>query len=278
MKRILVPTDFSENALNAINYTRILFEKTPTTFYLLHVYKDVLSDVSNGEYGGERLDIRAEEVMNDLKSLLRDIQKTNTNTRHYFKIASKSTSLIPAIMEIVRTNQIDYIVMGSKGPKGAIETFLGGNAVTVIKKVDLPIIIVPKTYVIERPSQIVFSTNFNRAFNKSELATLLFLAKLLCCKIKVVQIMLDTTLNDFQKVNKEHLKDLFKGLDFHFHKIDMYSSETAAIRDFVTKTESDMISLVNHKQNFFYRLTEENVVKKVTFNSPVPILVLPQLV
>lgn len=39
-----------------------------------------------------------------------------------------------------------------------------------------------------------------------------------------------------------------------------------------------MISLVNHKYNFLYRLTRENIVKKVAFNSELPILMLPELV
>lgn len=277
MKRVLIPTDFSEISLNALKYARLLFERVPATFYLLHVYKDLPSDVSNDKYGSEWLDVNTVEVAKDLRHLLRGIQKTNTNTRHYFNAVSRSTSLIHAIMEMVRTKDIETIVMGAKGPKGAFEIFLGGNSAKVIKKVNLPVIVVPEVYRIRKPSQIVFSTNFNRAFHKNELATLMFLAKSLRCKIKVVQIMNDTSLNDFQKVNKEHLKDLFKGLDFYFGKIDMTFSETEAIKDFVMKTESDMISLVNHKLNFFYRLIEGNVVKKVTFNSPVPILVLPQL-
>lgn len=277
MKRVLIPTDFSENALNALNYARMLFERVPTTFYLLHIYKNQSSDTLNNEYDGEWLDVRTVEIARDLRHLVRNVQKSNANTGHFFNTSSKSTSLPNAVLEMAGTKGIDCIVMGAKGPKSRFDIFLGGNAVMVIKKLDLPIIIVPKTYIIKKPSQIVFSTNFNRAFNQKELAMLLFLTKSLRCKIKVVQIMRDTSLNDFQKVNKEHLKDLFKGLDFHFHKIDMTFSETEAIKDFAMKTESDMISLVNHKFNFFYRLIDENVVKKVTFNSPVPILVLPQL-
>ena len=270
--------DFSENALNALHYTRMLFKKKPATFHMLHVYKELVSNSSDNEYDGEWLDVKTEEVTSELKELLHRIKKANANPRHSFNTASKSTSFIDAIKETVLLKEIDYIVMGTKGPKGAFETFLGNNVVTVTKKVNLPIIIVPRAYSIKKPSQIVFSTNFNRAFDKNELATLVFLAKSLGCKIEIVQIMRDESLNDFQKVNKEILKDLLKGIDFHFHKINVAFSETEAIKDFAMKTKSDMISLVNHRNNFFYRLTEENIVKKVTFNSPVPILLLPQLV
>ena len=37
MKNILLPTDFSENSWNAIEYTLNLFQKNICNFYLLHV-------------------------------------------------------------------------------------------------------------------------------------------------------------------------------------------------------------------------------------------------
>jgi len=39
MKSILLPTDFSENSKNAIEYAMRLFENEQCTFYVLHVQK-----------------------------------------------------------------------------------------------------------------------------------------------------------------------------------------------------------------------------------------------
>ena len=39
MKNILLPTDFSQNSLNAINYAMELFKDTPCQFYLLNAFK-----------------------------------------------------------------------------------------------------------------------------------------------------------------------------------------------------------------------------------------------
>ena len=38
MKKIILPTDFSESAYNAIRYAIHLHEDMETTFYLLHTY------------------------------------------------------------------------------------------------------------------------------------------------------------------------------------------------------------------------------------------------
>lgn len=83
-------------------------------------------------------------------------------------------------------------------------------------------------------------------------------------------------LDDWRKANKARIERLFTGLDYFIHKINFDTSETDAIRDFVKQTQSDMISLVNHEHNFFSRFTEEKVVKKVSVNTPVPVLILPE--
>ncbi len=279
MKRILVPTDFSENALNALNYARIVYKNFQATFFLLHSYENLSAGPIKPDVDTEWLDAKSEKVTGDLKQLLKDTKKTNDNPKHFFSIASRATSFVEAIKEVVKTEAIDCIVMGAKGPRGAFDIFMGSKAVKLVNKVNyIPIIIVPKIYIPKQPSKIVFSTNFKRAFNKNELDTLLVLTKSLGCSLKIVQVMSEISLNDFQKANKEILRDIVKELNFGFRIIDVASTETAAIKEFVMISDSDMIALVNHKLNFLHALVQENVVRKVAFQSPVPLLVLPELV
>ncbi len=74
--------------------------------------------------------------------------------------------------------------------------------------------------------------------------------------------MNDSRLDEFQKLNKEYLTDIFDGLEHSFVKIKVKTSETAAINEYVKKMEGDMISLVNHRYNFLQKITQENVVKE----------------
>jgi len=279
MKRVLVPTDFSKNALNALDYARIIYKNYQVTFFLFHTYENLSINPDTNSFDSEWLDARAVKVTADLKQLLKDTKKTNNNHKHFFSIASRATSFIEAVKEVVKTEAIDCIVMGAKGARGAFDIFMGSKTVRLVNKVThLPIIIVPKIYVPKLPNKIVFSSNFNRAFDINELSTLMLLGKSLGCTLKIVQMMSEKNGNDFHKANKEILRDVLKGLDFSFHKIDVTSTETAAIKEFAMASDSDMIALVNHKLNFLYKLIQENVVRKVAFQSPVPLLVLPELV
>ncbi len=40
MKKILIPIDFSENAINAVNYALALFKDEFCKFYILHAYQE----------------------------------------------------------------------------------------------------------------------------------------------------------------------------------------------------------------------------------------------
>ena len=42
MRQILMPTDFSENAKNAISYALELFKYERSSFYFLHAYQDAI--------------------------------------------------------------------------------------------------------------------------------------------------------------------------------------------------------------------------------------------
>ena len=275
MKRVLVPIDFSDEARYALVYAQVLFADVPCKFFLLNAHVSYRTDVLSEEFNDYQLYGKFEESKDQLKLVMNEVKKAGTRPEHQFETVVIASTLVDAIKCMAKTATLDYIIMANKGTGHLKEIFLGNSTVSVINEVDCcPIIVVPKNYKIDRLKQIVFSTNFKRAIKKEELRPMLGLARLWKLKIKIVQIMSESELNASQKLHKETLGEMLAGLDHFFHQIKVYTSETDAIMDFAQHTESDMISLVNHKYNFLRKLLQENVVKQVTFNSPVPILIL----
>ncbi|MFD2562847.1 universal stress protein [Aquimarina rubra] len=278
MKQVLIPIDFSDNAYNALNYAKTLFSGHATTFYLLHVYISAPSNLLSTEHNTSILDEMSGNEEQDLKDFLNIAQKENNDDLHSFEIISKIGGLVKVMNAVVISNKIDYIVMGTKGAKGSKEVFLGSNAVKVINGIEnCPVIVVPQNYIPKPPSLIAFSTNFKRAFVREELTPLVDIAVANNAKINIARIMQEEYLTDRQKENKEILKGLFSDLDYIFCKIDVETSETNALKDFAKHTESDLIALVHHKHNFFQKLLQEDVVDKISFNSPLPLLILSEL-
>ncbi|MHA7058766.1 universal stress protein [Aquimarina sp. M1] len=277
MKHILIPIDFSDDAYNALNYAKSLFFSQTTTFYLLHVYLSSSSNLLSSEQHTSILDEMSGEEEQGLKEFVHIAEKENNNDLHYFEGISKIGTLVKAMNAAIISNKIDYIVMGTKGAKGSKEVFLGSNAVNVINGIEnCPIIVVPKSFIPKSPSLVSFSTNFKRAFVREELTPLIDIVVTNNAKINIARIMQEEYLTAPQKENKETLKKLFDGLDYIFCKIDVETSETNALKDFAKHTESDLIALIHHKHNFFQKLVEEDVVNKISFNSPLPLLILQE--
>ena len=87
-KNILIPTDFSENAWNALSYALNLFKDEKCTFYLLNAYQkyqlttDILMDPDpdNPKY------IKAKEKSETgLEDLIAGIAHRSENPRHRLK-------------------------------------------------------------------------------------------------------------------------------------------------------------------------------------------------
>ena len=109
MKNILLPTDFSDNSWNAIEYALKLFKDEPCKFYLLHTYTPAVYHVeyvlvSPAQFGlGDAI---RENVLNQLKTLEEKIKTTFKNPQHIFERIAAFNTLILEIKDIVQENLV----------------------------------------------------------------------------------------------------------------------------------------------------------------------------
>ena len=161
MKRILIPTDFSENSWNAIKYGLALFQDSKNTFYLLHVNPIPA-------YSGAGSSVRAASRMmdeallksnkEDLDEIITKIKELPFNTEHTFISYSTHDYFIDCIKREVQDKTIDLIIMGTKGASGIKEITLGSNTGDVITRVKCPLLAVPE-------NASIFNTLRNRFSN-----------------------------------------------------------------------------------------------------------------
>ncbi len=277
MKNILIPIDFTPISINALEYAISLFKDFKIEFCLLTIYiskpSKLLGDDYNDEWFGE-MDDDASDQMQELVELY----NKKSNEYHSFIPIVKSDSIIEAVKKTVESRSIDLVITGTKGVSSIKETFIGSNSLRMINTIDTcPILVVPGSYRYTNLHQIIFSTNYKRTFNNKELKSLIKLGIMKQATIEVVCLSEDAFLTETQKKNKSILEELFESLDINFKKLDWENSETETIQNHTENTKSELLALINHKHNFFHRLTEENVIKKVSFHSKVPLLILPEV-
>lgn len=281
MKNILLPTDFSDNAWNAIFTGLKMFETVDCNFILLNTYEPKLANLM-GNKSKERLgviyDSLAENSKLQLDKTMQYLHKNHVRSNHKFEQVSISNDVEHAIKKIVTDRDIDLIVMGTKGATGAKEVFMGSNTVKVIKKVrNCPIIVVPHKYDFKTLKTVVFPTDFTHPYDKNELKPLIDLVSLWSAEIFVLQVAQEYTLHDAQEKNLKQLSKRLQDVQHSFHKVEMWNNVAEATSKFADDNDVELIALIHYPHTFMEKLTREPVIRKIGFHSNVPLMILPDI-
>lgn len=279
MRRILVPTDFSDNALHALRYAVYLFEKEECTFYILNAYQTGASNLDskrNKERNTRLFRITKEAVERDMKQLLDRIQGENDNANHSFESLTKADSLVNAIGESVMDHSIHFIFMGTQGASGLKSVFMGSNTVRIISKIDFcPIVAIPAAYSFDVPDTILFATGFEHVYNKYELDPMIVLAKLWNSKILVLHALDEEKMEAHELTAKKVLKERLKLLSYELVEVSKENKISETIAKAVKQnSEIGMVAIIDYWHSFMEKLTGEAVVKNVAFQTEVPLLVM----
>lgn len=281
MTRILLPTDFSNNAWNAIQYAIYLYEKVPCTFYILNVSPVRPSGLTSAikKERETTYEIMVKESNDKVARIVDQLRESNNVKHHTYEGLSVSDTLVNALKSNIINKNVDYVFMGTQGATGLKEIFLGSNTVSAIKNINIcPLVVVPETYDYDIPDVIVFATDYRHLFKHTELKPLIDLAKLWGSAIKVVHITEEKELNAEQKQLKKMLENWFQGIRHSFEDLDFYPNISLRISQLANEKNVGMIAMLNAKHGFFRRLMREPVIEKVAFRTEVPFLVLSEKV
>ncbi|MBM1106579.1 universal stress protein [Aurantibacter crassamenti] len=280
MKNILLPTDFSNNALNAIFTAIKLHKSAACKFIIIHAYepdnRNIISP-QNSTRAGMVYDALHLDALNKLEVTLGDVNSASNQDKHTFSLKAIQGNLASVISELVPKHDIDLIVLGAKGATSAKQIFLGSNTVRVIKNVrNCPILAIPRDFNFQSLKKIVFPTEYAHFFSKNQLNQLIKMAEEWKSQILVFHVAKEFKLSEKQIMHKELLQERLEDIKHSFHNIEIQTTVADAITEFVKAQLADMICLVHYSHTFMEKLTEEPVVKKVGFKTEVPLLVLPE--
>lgn len=276
-KRILLPTDYSKNSLNAIRYALDLYKDARCDFYFLNAFHadgyslDSLMIAESGEHFYETAKSESKKGMEHLIEILRLHPK---NEKHSFHTVCAFNSLLIAVEEVLKAKDIDIIIMGTKGITDSSNAILGTNTVGIMEKItQCPVIAVPSSFSFTPPKEIVFPTDFKTAFRRKELNYMFEIAKMHDSAIRILHIEKETKLNTGQENNKALLEDMLEGIDHSFHTLSKVKV-SQGIETFIDSRGSDMIAFLNRKHRFFSSILSNPLIKEIGYDSDIPILVL----
>ena len=207
MKNILIATDFSNNAYNALFHASQLLKGEQCTFHLLNVY-DEHTPLESKITSKPILHQLEDESKEGLQKVYHRIQLDFPDPNHAFKMISKKGKLVEIMSDMIDKEQIELVVMGNSGCSEVKAIFLGSNALNAISEIkQCPILTIPKEVDFIPPKEIAFVTDYRRNYDAELLLPLLFVAKQYNSKICVMHINEDETLTITQRANKNILME-----------------------------------------------------------------------
>ena len=279
IKNILVATDFSNEAYNALFYATQIFASKKCTFHIMHIYDDLnaTSSPRNVLFVGKKelLKLRTTSQENLTETVHKIVLDTGNKLHKFNTISSKGT-ISSIISQTIDNLQIDLIVMGNKGKTGAKELFMGSNTIRIANTItQCPILAVPKEIANRPIDEIAFITDYKKGCTKNTLAMLLSIASISKAAIRVLHINEEEIMNPIQVSNKKLLKTCLAKTQHSFDDIWNYSDKANIIHDFLTQQDIKMFAMAYHRRNFFERLLHEPVVMDLSIYATIPFLILP---
>lgn len=270
MNKILVATDFSACASNAMEYAMELARMTGLEVVAIHAigsFEGIFNNTYNALY--------IEEYHNSKREALTK-WAGSFGEREAFRAVPVSTtcevgSVSGVITKYIDANPVDLLVMGTMGSTGIAGLF-GSNASTMVEKTKTPTLIIPLESKFSPDPVITLATDFTN-LSTGDVTALRELVKAFgSTKVNVVNVVEDPAWKT-NEAGEAKLKELVPGpqLDFQYIKED---SPTDGIVHFIASSGTDILCLVKRHHGVVYRIFNTSTVNKVMGKSIKAILVM----
>ncbi|TYA58047.1 universal stress protein [Formosa maritima] len=279
MRKILIPTDFSDNAMNAIKYALELFKYEISEFYIMHAYQDEIY-ADECLLNREKLDKVTKAVnkvsLKKLENILKQIKEISPNPRHKYYIVSSNNILVDEADKIVDKENIDLIVMGTRGETNDRKTTFGSHTLQVLKYVQCPVLAIPENFKYSQPKHIMFPTNYMIPYKRRELKLLCEMASPFRGEIDMVYISKTNKLSMRQEDNKNFVKNELCKNKINFITVKN-KDITKSIFRYIESKNIDMLVMVNTRHSFLEDMLFQTTIDKISLQLTIPFLALQNM-
>lgn len=272
MKRILVPTDFSEHAEHALKAAAQIAKKNGSEIIILHML-ELPHQTNDAIFGGVSIPEtmlfmqKANEMLDKISqsSFLEGISVTEV---------VKMDKPIHGITQIGKEQDIDLIVMGSHGSSGIEELLIGSNTEKVVRNSEIPVLVIKKDVPDFKVENIVFASDFTEE-TKKPFQKLLNFTKFFDAKIHLVSIC---TPNSFKPTHtaEKAIKDFAIEFNLSNYSTNIYNDTNIekGIINFSNSINADIIGMCTHGRTGFAHFFNGSISEGLVNHAVRPIVTL----
>lgn len=276
MKNILVPTDFSKNAVCAFNYALALAEQINATITVVHIYHPPVNQMN--EYmviADNELEKVSREQLDNF------VEKRNSKTQNKVAIAGRVQQKLELgfaaekLVKMSKTGEYDLIVMGATGSTGMLEMMFGKVSLHVAKSSACPVLLIPSGVRFEPIQEIMYAIEYEMV-NQHALSQLEEISNKLKANVHLVHVYEDIEKKpDGAKSSlvEKTFQQKVPNLKF---TMDAVSSDSVVhgLSEYAIENNMDWMVLVKPQRKLWQRLLHKSKTNEIIMNPQIPLLVM----
>ncbi|MFI1770515.1 universal stress protein [Thalassobellus citreus] len=276
MKNILLPTDFSKNSINAINYAVELYKDVACNFYVLNVQKassfisdDMMSISPSATIYNTIIDAAKKSITN----IITQIETSYKNKNHTLYSIVDYDNFVDSINQASEKYDIDLIIMGTRGASGLEKVIFGTNTVHVMQRCKVPVLAIPDGCTFTGLNNIAFTSSNLLASNIKTLEPLKDLTSMFEFNLSVLHIPNEKHIEQNQNSIFDFFKIYFKKVKHELLEVKKGNTYDI-VHKYIEENDINILSFMDEKHSFFERFFTKHPVETFAFKIDIPFLVM----
>lgn len=272
MKTILVPCDFSKQAVNAFRFALDIARQSGGEVHLTHVielpvmHDSVLMPVMSFE------EVLLKELRDKSQVEYAKLIKKYADPKDKVKTTTQFGAPARMILSYIEENKIDLVIMGTKGASGVKEYVIGSNAEKVVRNSPVPVIAVKNYPKLNTIKDIVLPNTLHTEIQEDLLMKVKAMQHFFKANLHIVWVNTPSNFTRDITTNKR-LQDFAKRFLFKNYTVHVFNDlyEEDGIINFAHSIKADMIAMGTHGRKGLAHVLSGSVAEDVVNHIDIPI-------
>lgn len=269
MKKILVPTDFSEYALNALFVAFRLAKRFGAELLLVNAYNVPHSGASIMVSLDDIIRKDSEDGMAALVNRIKEIEEFKDVT---FNTEIQHGALADVLLDVIKKENIDMVIMGTKGAGGVTGKLFGSNTSHMMNSIGVPLLVIPKHLSVDTIDEVVLATDLHLSSDSKVLRFLMELIDEFDSHLSLVNVRANIPVHTDEIIGQD-LKELLSGVKHTFY-VEENEDIFLGIESFLSKNKVDLLVVVPKEHKIMDRIFKKSVSTEITKSTDIPLLVI----
>ena len=270
-KRILVPTDFSSCAANAVQYAFSLAAKLDISVDVMHAYNPTGASAEGILYFDAELEgIRRKQLSEFISTNYeqwREVSGSTLTINDDFKIGF----VVPVTKDIVDDVEHFFVVIGSTGGSASFKKFFGSVTTELASKVHCPVIIIPENVDFRTPKKIAYACDSGK-LDTEAVQDLLDLLGRFEPELHLIHIKDDG--DHYPNYDVESaIKANYPKSKIFYHQRENHDV-VEGLNQFIEDEKMDCLAISKQKRGFINTLFHKSVTKEMSIKTSIPLVVI----